>query len=211
MRLTGKGGSVDLGAIFAAEAQRPLVACDVDGVLAFTAEAVCTALNARFGTSRTPESLTSYPFGPLLPPEQARWLDAHTVRDAWAANLAPDLDAIAALAAIRDAGHRVIVSSDRPATLAGATVAWLDQWQVPRDGIRLDGPGSKRAALTSCGPTSPAVLVDDDPRKWLTVARPGVQVWTPRRPWTPDEWQRYPGVRVFTDWAQPLEWLSTVP
>jgi hypothetical protein len=198
---------VDLGSIFAAEATRPLVVCDIDNVLAWHAEAVCIAVNARFGTSYLVSRMTAYPFNSMLEMEQARWLAQHTSRDPWIANLAPDHEAIAALTAIQAAGNRLIVSSGRPAETAAATGKWLDCWQVPRDGTRLEGPGSKQAALAGCGPATPGVLIDDDPRKWLTVARPGVEVWCPSRPWTPQR-RSYPNVRVFSSWAEPLGWLG---
>jgi hypothetical protein len=195
---------VDLGAVFAAEVTRPLVVCDIDNVLAFQAEAACTAVNARFGASYLTSRLTAYPLTNLLEPEQRDWLTAHTTREPWIANLAPDREAMRALAAIRDTRHRVLVASDRPATVADATAKWLDANQVPRDGQVLGGPGSKRTALAANNPASPAVLIDDDPAKWLTIARPGVEVWCPQRPWTPASWRQYPNVRVFTDWAEVL-------
>lgn len=199
---------MDLGAVFAAAAAMPLIVCDIDNVLAFHGEAVCLALNARFGTSRTVASLTSYPFAPLLHPDEAQWLAGFTASGQWAANLSPDREAFSALSRIKAAGHSVVIASDRPASLAGATSAWLDASGAGQYGTRLNGPGSKQAALAGCGPDAPGVLIDDDPRKWLTVARAGVQVWSPRRPWTPDGWQRYPNVRVFTSWAEPLAWLA---
>jgi hypothetical protein len=195
---------VDLGALFAAEAARPLVVCDIDNVLAFHAEAVCVAVNARFGASYLLARMTAYPIARLLPSEQAAWLSAHTARDPFLLNLAPDHAAISALGTVRDAGHRIVIASDRPAAVADTTTAWLDQYAVPRDGQVLQGPGSKRTALAASSPASPAVLIDDDPAKWLTIARPGVQVWCPARPWTPPGWRQYPHVRVFTDWAELL-------
>lgn len=202
---------MDLGQIFAAELSRPLIVCDIDNTLAFQAEAVCTALNARFGTARTPSALAAYPFGVLLGPDEARWMDQFTGRDSWVACLAPDRDAIRALNATGSAGSTVVVASDRRPALAAATVAWLDASGVRRDRDVLQGPGSKQAALSGCSPSRPGILVDDDPRAWLTIARPGVQVWSPKRPWTPAGWASYPGVRVFTSWAEPLAWLGVQP
>jgi hypothetical protein len=203
-----EGVYVDLGAVFFHELSRPLVVCDIDNTLAFHAEAICCALNARFGTNRTPATLTAYPFGSFLPPDEAAWLARFCARDAWAANMAPDLRAIEALNAIHAAGHPVTVASDRNPLIADATRDWLDAWGVQRDGSVLEGPGSKRTALASCGPGSPAVLVDDDPRQWLLAARAGVEVWSPRRPWTPAGWESYRNVRVFTGWSEPLGWLG---
>lgn len=197
---------MDPGAVFFHELSRPLVVSDVDNVLAFHAEAVCCALNARFGTNRTPPGFTAWPFP--LPPDEGAWLERFSSRDSWAASMAPDFKAIAALNAIRAAGCPVTVASDRNPLIADATRDWLDSWGVERDGSVLNGPGSKRAALASRGPGSPGVLVDDDPRAWLTTARTGVEVWSPKRPWTPAGWQSYRNVRVFTSWAEPLSWLG---
>ena len=199
---------MDSGAVFFHELSRPAVVCDIDNTLAFHAEAVCCALNARFGTNRTPAGLTAYPFGTFLGPEAAAFLDRFCARDSWAACMAPDFKAVAALNAIRAAGHPVTIASDRNPLIADATRDWLDSWGVQRDGSVLEGPGSKRAALASCGPGSPGILVDDDPRQWLLTARAGVEVWSPRRPWTPAGWQSYRNVRVFTSWAEPLSWLG---
>ena len=207
-RIVKGEAAVDLGAVFAAAASVPLIVCDVDNVLAYHAEAVCTALNARFGTNRTVASLMSYPFATLLHPDEAQWLARFSSQDQWALNLAPDKDAIRAVAAIGGNGNKVVISSDRPAVIATASKAWLGKHGVPDYSMRFDGPGSKRAALAGCSPNAPGILIDDDPRQWLTAARAGVQVWTPKRPWTPDGWQHYPNVRVFTSWDEPLRWLK---
>ena len=199
---------MDPGAVFSHELSRPLVVSDIDNVLAFHAEAVCTALNARFGTNRTPSSLTAYPFGTFLGPEAAAFLDRLCARDSWAAGMAPDFKAVAAVNAIHAAGCPVTVASDRNPLIADATRDWLDSWGVQRDGSVLEGPGSKRAALASCGPGSPGILVDDDPRQWLLTARAGVEVWSPRRPWTPAGWASYRGVWVFDSWTEVLERLD---
>lgn len=195
---------MDLGALFAAEAARPLVVCDIDNVLAYQAEAACTAVNSRFGTSYLTSMMATYPVANLFEAEQRQWFNAQAARGPWILNLAPDREAVGMLGRIRGGGNRVVISSDRPPAAANATVKWLDAYAVPRDGQVLDGPGSKRAALAVSGPTSPAVLIDDAPDKWLTIARAGVEVWCPRRPWTPATWRQYPNVRVFTDWAEVL-------
>lgn len=195
---------MDLGALFAAAATRTLIVCDIDNTLAYHAEAACAAVNARFGTGYLAAGMTSYPITARFTAEQRQWLAGHTVRDPWILNLAPDREAIGALGAIRRAGHRVLIATDRPALTATATGRWLDAHQVPRDGQILRGPGSKGAALAERGPASPGVLVDDDPAKWLTIARAGVQVWCPRRPWTPPQWRQYPNVRVFDQWTELL-------
>lgn len=199
---------MDLGALFATEATRPAVVCDIDNVLTCQAEALCTAVNSRFGTSYLVTGATTYPVANQFTAEQRQWVATVTARDPWILNLAPDQQAIAALQTIRRAGHRITIATNRPATTAAATTRWLDAHQVPRDNQAIEGPGSKRTALAANGPASPALCLDDDPSKWLTLARPGVEVWCPRRPWTPATWRQYPNVRVFTDWTEVLGRLS---
>lgn len=199
---------MDLAAVFAAEAGRPLVVCDIDNTLAYQAQAECTAVNARFGTSYLVSAMTSFPTSNLFDAEQRAWLSGIKHRDPWIMNLAPYGEAIAALGVIRGSGHRVVVSSDRHAAEAAATGRWLDAHAVPRDAQALDGPGSKRAVLAANGPGNPGLLIDDAPEKWLTIARPGVEVWCPRRAWTPLSWRAYPNVHVFDDWAEVLARLA---
>lgn len=201
-------GFVDLGAVFAAEASRALVVCDIDNTLAYQAEAECTAVNARFGASYLVTMMATFPTTNLFTPDQRGWLEQVKHRDPWVANLAPDREAISALRLIHDAEHRVVVSSDRDPVEGVATVRWLDAHAVRRTGQVLEGPGSKRRVLAGCGPANPGLLIDDSPEKWLTVARPGVGVWCPRRPWTPPSWRQYPNVHVFDDWAEVLARLG---
>lgn len=199
---------VDLAAVFAAEAARPLVVCDIDNTLAYQAEAECHAVNARFGASHLVSAMVSFPTSNLFTAEQRAWLHGQKHRDPWIMNLAPYGEAIAALGVIRGSGYRVVVSSDRHPDEAPATVRWLDAHAVPRDAQLLDGPASKRQLLAACSPAGPGVLVDDSPEKWLTIARPGVEVWCPRRAWTPVSWRAYPNVHVFDDWAEVLARLA---
>lgn len=195
---------MDLGALFTTEATRPLVVSDIDNTLAYQAQAECTAVNSRFGTSYLTTMMTTFPTANLFEPEQRQWLTAVKHRDPWLLNLAPDREAISALRLIRGHGHRVVISSDRHPAEATTTVRWLDANNVPRNGQVLNGPGSKRAVLAANGPANPGILIDDAPEKWLTIARPGVEVWCPRRPWTPPSWRQYPNVHVFDDWAEVL-------
>lgn len=195
---------MDLGALFTTEATRPLVVSDIDNTLAYQAQAECTAVNSRFGTSYLTTMMATFPTANLFEPEQRQWLTAVKHRDPWLLNLAPDREAIGALRLIRSGGHRVVVSSDRHPAEAATTVRWLDANNVPRNDQVLNGPGSKRAVLAANGPANPGILIDDAPEKWLTIARPGVEVWCPRRPWTPPSWRQYPNVHVFDDWAEVL-------
>lgn len=200
------------GAAFLQVAERPVIVSDIDGVIGFLTETTVTALNAHFGTSLVVSDMTSYWIEDTLPAEQSRWLTAQFARGVTYANVAPDYSAIAALTALHDAGYHVIVSSDRPPdTTAAATGAWLAKWRVPHDEVRLLGRGGKKQVLSTYGPHKPAILFDDDPAKAVTVARDGVQVWSPARPWTPKNWHRYPNYWVFPSWDAVLDRLGVDP
>jgi hypothetical protein len=176
---------------------QPHLFCDVDGVLAWQPEGDIIAVNARFGSSWLISDATVYPFRSMLPGKQAAWLAAN-----WpviAANLAPDTHAIRVLKKAAKASIQVTVCTERPAGLAALTRAWLALWDVPGAAdAQVVGPGGKEALLAPYGPDSPAVLIDDSPAN-EALARPGVQVWVPPRPWTPQD-DPPDGVWRFPDW-----------
>ena len=177
---------------------KPHLFCDVDGVLAFQPEGDILAVNARFGTTWLVSDAVRYPFRSMLPDRQAAWLEAN-----WpviAANLAPDTRAIRVLAKAVKAGYQVTVCTERGAALAGLTRAWLAYWQVPGAAqAQVVEPGGKRDLLAPYGKGNQAVLIDDSPVN-EALARPGVQVYAPRRPWTPQDTP--PGVTRFADWRE---------
>lgn len=176
---------------------KPAVFFDIDGVLAFQPEGDILAVNARYGSTWLAADATTYPFSSMLPEDQAGWLAAN-----WpviAANLAPDTRAIRVLQKAVKAGLGVTVCTERSPDLAALTRAWLAYWGVPgADQARAVGPGGKEALLAPYGEGTSALLVDDNPQNW-TLARPGVQVWTPERPWTP-RGDPPAGVTRFADW-----------
>lgn len=176
---------------------KPALFCDVDGVLAFQPEGDILAVNARFGSSWLVADAVDYPFSSMLPDDQASWLAG-----AWpvvAANLAPDTRAIRVLAKAVKAGLDVTVCTERPPSLAALTRAWLAYWAVPgAEDAQIVGPGGKEALLASYGKGNPALLVDDSPAN-EGLARPGVEVWAPPRPWTPQD-DPPDGVTRFSDW-----------
>lgn len=193
---------------FSARAARPVLISDIDGVLAFLTETITTALNAHFGTNVVVSQMHNYWIEQDLPSAQRAWLEHQFQRGVFYENCAPDYAAIAALGAMHLDGYHVIVSSDRPAHTRPETDRWLAEWRVPHDEVVINGPGSKKALVAAHGPEHPAVLFDDDPSKATTIARPGVEVWSPQRPWTPKDWKRYPNYWVFPDWDSVLERLG---
>jgi hypothetical protein len=192
-----------VSAAFLASFRRPHIICDMDDTLAWTRQELVTALNARFSEHYRADDCTT-DWRNSLPPTQSDWLTLFFSDDTTYANVAPDQLAIVAINTLVDSGFDVTIGSDRPASSASATKEWLEQWKVKYSDLALNGPGSKNDYAKSYGTEAPCIVVDDDARKWLTIARAGVSIWSPKRPWTPVNWQNYPNVWVFTDWDQVL-------
>lgn len=178
---------------------KPALFFDIDGVLAFQPEGLILAVNARFGEDYLAGEARTYPFFATLPPEQQQWAKAN--KAVIAANLAPDTLAVKVLSKAVQAGYGVTICTERPPALADVTRAWLAYWGVPgAEDAQVVGPGGKEALLAPYGNGNPALLVDDAPEN-EALARPGVQVWVPPRPWTP-QGDAPEGVTRFTDWRQ---------
>jgi len=175
----------------------PHLFADVDGVLAWQPEGDIIAVNARFGTSWLITDATTYPFRSMLPDRQAAWLQANPA--VIAANLAPDTHAIRIVKKAAKSGYAVTICTERDESLAALTRAWLALWDVPgADDAQVTGPGGKKALLASYDQGNPAIVVDDSPVN-EALARPGVSVWAPPRPWTP-RGDAPDGVWRFPDW-----------
>jgi hypothetical protein len=175
-------------------ASLPHLFCDIDGTLAFQPEGDILAVNARFGTSWLAADAVDYPFSSMLPPRQAAWLRAN--RAVIAANLAPDTAAVHVLTMAVKAGAGVTVCTERDGSLEALTRAWCSYWGVPGAGEALTaGPGGKAALLEPYGPGNPCLLIDDSPVN-ASLARPGVEVWQPARPYNDGGG----GVHRFSDW-----------
>ncbi len=194
-------------------ADRPALVFDVDGILSFTSEALCTALNARFDTTYSPLGQAFFP-GTLLvhklPPEQAGWLEEQMRAPAFVAAFAPDWHAMDVLRDAWDAGFTTVVVTEREPELRDATAEWLHGWGAPPVPVTAVGAGNKPAYLAErYGPGNPGVLIDDNPAVEITVARPGIEVWTPERPYTPSVPREH--VRAFAHWPQARYWLHLGP
>ena len=194
-------------------ANRPAVIFDCDGILAFTAESLCTALNAKFGTTYSPQGQTFFPgtFLPhKLPGEQSGWLADQIRLPAFAAACAPDFHALDCLRDAWDAGFTASVVTERAAELQDVTTAWLADWGAPPVPVHAVGHGQKPEYLAArYGPGYPAVLIDDNPVAGITIARPGIDVWQPQRSYTPTVARDH--VRTFTGWPQVRGWLGLGP
>lgn len=192
---------------------RPTLVFDVDGILAFTSEALCVALNARFGTSYSPMSQGFFP-GSLridrLPDTQGNWIAGEMGQPGFVSTYAPDFRAIDTLTAAFDAGFECLIATERNPALQEATEQWLHEWGGPPVEVNAVGHGNKPAFMASrYGENRPAVLVDDDITKAISVPGPGVQVWMPERPWT--EGVRRTGCRVYASYPVLRYWLGLGP
>ena len=167
--------------VFTESLSRPLIVCDVDGILAYFVQAACLAVNLAFGSAYTPEQWTTYR-GPLSA-EQHGWLNQQMDSPTFWATIAPDQEAAMMLRLLARDGYGIIIATDRPSDMRLVTQRWLELWRIPYDGL-LVGPGSKERLAQEHGPDNPMILIDDNPAKCLTVPRPGVEVWTIRRPYT---------------------------
>ncbi len=192
---------------------RPALVFDCDGILAFTAEALCGALNARFGTSYSPLSQAFFP-GTLittrLPAEQAAWISGLLRQPSFLAAFAPDFHALDTLRDACEAGFQCEVVTERDPSTRDATADWLDDWGGPSVPVTAVGHGNKPAYLGArYGPGNPAVLLDDNPAAQLTIARHGISVWAPDRPYTPTLARDH--VRFFRTWHAARFWLGLWP
>ena len=193
--------------------ERPALIFDADGVLCFTSEALCTALNARFDTAYSPQDQSFFPgtlLAAKLPPEQAGWVAVQMRSPAFVAAYSPDFHAMDTMRDAWDAGYSLSVATERAPELADATTQWLHDWGAPPVPVHAVGSGQKPAWMAArYGPSRTAVLIDDDPAKQVTVARPGIEVWAPARPYTPVITRD--NVRRFTTWVDVRRWLGLKP
>jgi hypothetical protein len=192
---------------------RPAVAFDCDGILAFTAEALATAINAKFGSSHDPGGQSFFP-GTLittaLPYEQGVYAAALFRDPVFLCAVAPDWRAVDTMNAAVAAGFEVLVVTERPPEMREATVSWLDSWGASVCDVYAVGHGGKSVFMHGrYGPSRPAVLIDDNPAARLTVASDGIDVWTPERPYTPAGERAH--TRTFTSWPMACYWLGLSP
>ena len=192
---------------------RPALVFDCDGILSFTSEALCMALNARFGTTYSPQSQGFFP-GSLradrLPDAQGAWIAGEMRQPAFVASLAPDFRALDTLRDAYDAGFECVVATERDPSLQEVTERWLHDWGGPPVEVNAVGHGNKPAFMAErYGEHRRAVLIDDDPLKALTVPGPGVQVWMPQRPYT--EGRARPGSRLYASYPVLRYWLGLGP
>lgn len=193
-----------------AAAPLPALICDTDDTVCFEAETVCSVLNAQFGLTLDATRLGSN-YHPLVLPKgkhMNKWLRQWRQDPNSYINRAPDYEAFDALNALRGDGWHLTMASDRPAAALAITTNWYDTWGLGYDAVAVNGDGTKAALVAGHGPDNPCILIDDDQRNLLSLPRPGVQVWSPRRPWTPASVP--PGAWVFESWTNLMARIATI-
>lgn len=182
---------------FARAAARPLIVSDIDGILADYVSGACIAVDAAWSKHYTPGTWTTYR-GQMTAEERAWLAKLREDSGAFWLSLSACQAAIAALRTLSAQGFQVVIASDRPQRQAAATVTWLEQNEVPYADLVLSGEGGKEALADRCSETARAVFLEDNPARWLTLSRPGVQCWCPRLRYTPPAFTL---ARIFDSWG----------
>lgn len=190
---------------FMAQLAKPLVVCDIDGVLADWGFGAVAAVNAKYGEDYGYDDITDR--HDWLPKKQQKWFDEYRESEDYYRGLAPAEDAIAALGSLRDAGYRVWVVSDRSPDLADVSNAWLDRWGVPREETHIQH-GYKAMLASQASPVDPVAFIDDNPRHVKDLPGPGRTLYLLRRPWNLGAGDGVEGVRPVATW---LEVLAALP
>jgi uncharacterized HAD superfamily protein len=194
---------------FLAQVSKPRVVCDIDGTLAERDLCAVCALNARFGTAYTYESITS--------PHAKDWIDDEDALDwykkrrhdpVFLGNLAPYQDAQWALWSLRQGGYHVTVSSDREAELEGISKAWLDQWGIGYDDVQV-GEGMKAKLAAEASAQQPVAFFDDNPNRAADLPGPYATVYLLDRPWNRSAPESPYVIRVRT-WPEVLSHFPAV-
>lgn len=177
-----------------------LVISDIDNTLCRYSEAMLTIANIELGTSFTFSQWTTYEpkFGQDFKQLSEQIRENKTF---WRA-LPPDTAAIEMLNKLSDDGFTVVIGSNRPPELADVTIQWLDTYGVKRAGQVLEGPSSKPSLIGS----EPTILLDDNPAFWVQLQRPNLQIFSPRKPYTPEI--TFTNVRIYDSPTQVLEWMQ---
>lgn len=191
---------------FLAMRDRPTLFVDIDNTLADMTSAVCIALNVAFDAKYVGDQMTEYAWSAFLPTEQAAWITDQLRKPMIFTNMSPIISGVHTVQKAHAAGYTVNVVTDRPESVSGATIGWLAQHKVPYDHIGFRAPGGKGYYLVDANADNPAVLIDDNPLYSKTLPRDGVEVWSPRMPYTPTG--MLTGARVFDDWHEVRTWLG---
>jgi uncharacterized HAD superfamily protein len=203
MGLTVLQAAHNVAATFPVPGPLPALYCDIDGVLAFEPEGSIIAVNAMFATSYLAAEVDWFPFSGKLSAVRAKWLAENWPQIA--ANLAPDTIAADVMRRAVAHGYPLTVCTERGPSLAAVTSAWLNTWEIPADKLAVVEPGGKATLLAGHSEDNPAILIDNSPLN-VSIARPGVSVWQPARPYNSGG----DGVIRFTDWNEAAALLGLV-
>jgi uncharacterized HAD superfamily protein len=197
----------DFASIFSASANRPNILVDIDNTLAWTESALLSIVNARFGLNIDMMTNKVYRIESLLTFDQGQWLREQMTRDIFYKNIAPDYEAINAVAEIKRMGYHVTVGTNRAPMLEDVTKQWLTDWNVSYDELFLGGRTNKPKFVQE---HPNCIVIDDAPTNAIDLATLGASVWVPKRAYTP-EWLEgsMMNVSVFDSWARVVEELSS--
>jgi hypothetical protein len=189
---------------------QPQIYSDIDGVIAFALESLVIAINVEFGSTFDACQLTTY--HDWMSPKMKAFFHTHLQKDElFHTNMPPFMNSIAGLAAIREAGLKVTIMSERKPSLEKETAMWLARWGVEYDELVVGGNGCKAKAAATHGPKNPALFLDDQPKFVYSLPRPGVELWLVKSSYVPTTAGKLAGVTIFNDWAVLLEHLGASP
>lgn len=191
----------DLTAVFTQAMRRPSIICDIDGIIADWVSAACEAVNGHFGTSYTPMVWWQWA-GPFSDEERA-WIAAERHTDpAYWMSLSPNEDMIESLHELAAEHYPLTLSSEAPPEQRGARTAWLEYHNVPYNQLYLVGPGGKASLCATHSEENPAILIDDNPQRWVDCGQmPGISILTPRTSYCP-ELPSEPNVTLFDSFSE---------
>ena len=152
----------------------PHLSIDVDGTLALTMHALCSAVNAKCKTDYTYFDCKALLWHDNFAdnPAAMEWAQtfisyehgSHAATIGFYKSVAPDYAAIAAVQQMHAQGVHINVATHRDPALEDITRWWLKKWNVPYDGLYV-GPQSKPNLASAYDFAGPAklVFVDDGP------------------------------------------------
>jgi uncharacterized HAD superfamily protein len=160
-----------------------LCGLDLDGVLCDLGPSVAARIADRFGVASHPSTWRSYDLRLLrlgVPQDQFSGFLDETFADPDLYTAAPLCDGAArGLAALVDAGWRLVGITARPPHLAAATAAWLDAHGLPLDDVHHTPVGTKAEVAARLGASA---TIEDNPTEAELLA--GVcESWLLDRPY----------------------------
>jgi hypothetical protein len=153
------------------------IAIDIDSTLHHYWDQLAAIAKRRFGVDLPYEEQVTWTIA-LLRPEQIRACVAETHRDDQVLAAEPYPGAVEAIAAWRDAGHSIHITSHRDVCAHEATERWLKRIELPFDELHCSSD-----KVTHCEQIGVGLLIDDAPANLLRAAEAGIVPATIVHPW----------------------------